>query len=119
MARDSAPMIVFPTKTGNTASDLTPRAARDARSRVGAAFATGLVVGAATAYAFNWAGVGLGLEREDAVEIFYNASITSWLNATLDLQVIEPAPTKKLGSSGGLEGVDTTVVAGLRLHVRF
>jgi porin len=61
----------------------------------------------------------LGLEREDAVELYYNASITSWLNATLDLQVIEPALTKHLGSSGGLEDVDTTVVAGLRLYVRF
>jgi porin len=60
----------------------------------------------------------LGLEREDAVEIFYNASITSWLNATVDLQVIEPALTRTLGSSG-LESVDTTVVAGLRLYMRF
>jgi porin len=60
----------------------------------------------------------LGLEREDAVEIFYNASITAWLNATVDLQVIEPALTRTLGSSG-LESVDTTVVAGLRLYMRF
>jgi porin len=61
----------------------------------------------------------LGLEREDAVEIFYNASVTSWLNATLDLQIIEPALTKTLSSSRRLESVDTTVVAGLRLYVRF
>jgi porin len=61
----------------------------------------------------------LGLEREDAIEMYYNASITSWLTATLDLQIIEPALTKKLDSSGRLEDVDTTVVAGLRLYVRF
>jgi porin len=61
----------------------------------------------------------LGLEVEDAIEIFYNASITSWLDATVDLQVIEPALTKNLSSSGRLEDVDTTVVAGLRLRVRF
>jgi len=61
----------------------------------------------------------LGLEREDAIEMYYNASITSWLNATLDLQVIEPALTKHLGSSGRLEDTDTAVVAGLRLYVRF
>jgi porin len=60
----------------------------------------------------------LGLEREDAVEIFYNASVTAWLNATVDLQVIEPALTRTLASSG-LESVDTTVVAGLRLSMRF
>jgi carbohydrate-selective porin OprB len=53
------------------------------------------------------------------VEIFYNASVTSWLNATLNLQVIEPALSKTLGSSGQLKDVDTTVVAGLRLYVRF
>jgi porin len=63
--------------------------------------------------------LGLGLEREDAVEIFYNASLTSWLNATADLQIVEPALKKKLGSSGRLENVDTTVIAGLRFYVRF
>lgn len=63
--------------------------------------------------------LGLGLEREDAIEIFYNASVTSWLNATLDLQIIEPALKKNLNSSGRLEDADTTVVAGLRLSVRF
>jgi porin len=63
--------------------------------------------------------LALGLEREDAIEMYYNIAITSWLNATVDLQVIEPALTKKVSSSGGLEEVDTTVVAGLRLYVRF
>jgi porin len=61
----------------------------------------------------------LGLDREDAVELFYNASITPWLNVTADLQVIEPAQTRRLGSSDRLEDVDTAVVAGLRLQVRF
>jgi porin len=63
--------------------------------------------------------LGLGLEREDAIEIFYNAAITSWLNATLDLQVIEPALRKTLSSSGRLKDAETAVVAGLRLYVRF
>jgi porin len=61
----------------------------------------------------------LGLEREDTVEIYYNAAITSWLNATVDLQIVEPALTKHLGSSGRLEDTGTSVVAGLRLYVRF
>jgi porin len=61
----------------------------------------------------------LGLEREDAIEMYYNASITPWLNATLDLQIIEPALTKGLESSGELEDAETAVVAGLRLHVKF
>jgi porin len=56
----------------------------------------------------------LGLEREDAV-----AAVTSWLSATANLQIVEPALTKKLSSSGRLADVDTTVVGGLRLYVRF
>ena len=63
--------------------------------------------------------LGLGLEREDAIEMYYNVSVTSWLNATVSLQVIEPALTKTLSSSGRLEDADTAVVAGLRLHMRF
>jgi hypothetical protein len=27
----------------------------------------------------------LGLEREDAIEMHYDAAVTSWLNATVDL----------------------------------
>jgi porin len=61
----------------------------------------------------------LGLQREDAIELYYNAAITSWLGATAEVQVIQPALTKKLSSSGSLEDVDTTVVAGLRFYVRF
>ena len=61
----------------------------------------------------------LGLDREDAIEMFYNASVTVAADATLDLQIIEPALKKKLNSSGQLTDVDTTVVAGLRFYVRF
>jgi porin len=63
--------------------------------------------------------LALGLEREDAIEMYYNAAVTSWLNATLDLQIIEPAIARKLSSSGRLQDVDTTIVAGLRFYVRF
>ena len=63
--------------------------------------------------------LGLGLEREDAFELYYSAAVTSWLNASLDLQIINPALTKTLSSSGQLENVDTAVVAGLRLYARF
>jgi len=61
----------------------------------------------------------LGLSKEDAVEMYYNASITKWLTATLDLQIISPALKKTLGSAGQLENVNTSVVAGLRLYARF
>lgn len=60
----------------------------------------------------------LGLDHEDAVEMFYNASLTRWLNMSLDLQVIDPALKKTLGSSG-LRNVDTAVVGGVRMYIRF
>ena len=63
--------------------------------------------------------LNLGLDHEDAIEMFYNAALTPWLNATLDLQVINPGLKKALDSSGNLKDVDTAVVAGLRLYVRF
>ena len=61
----------------------------------------------------------LGLSKEDAVEMYYNASITRWLTATLDLQIINPAIKKTLDSAGQLKDVNTAVVAGLRLYARF
>jgi len=60
------------------------------------------------------------LEKEDAVEIYYNASITRWLTATLDLQIINPALKKTLDPSGQrLQDVGTSLLAGLRLYARF
>src|SRR5262245_11854360 len=61
----------------------------------------------------------LGFSKEDAVEMYYNASITKWLTATLDLQIINPALKKTLDSAGQLKDVNTAVVAGLRLYARF
>jgi len=61
----------------------------------------------------------LGLTQEDAVEMYYNMAVTRWLNATADLQIINQALKKTLDSSGRLRDMDTAVVAGLRLYVRF
>jgi porin len=61
----------------------------------------------------------LGLDHEDVIEMYYNASVTPWLNATLNLQVIETGLKKMVDSSGSLKDVNTTVVAGLRLLARF
>jgi len=63
--------------------------------------------------------LNLGLDKEDAVEMYYNFSVTKWLNATLDLQVIDPALNKFLDSSGRLQNMDTSVVGGLRIYSRF
>jgi len=49
----------------------------------------------------------------------YNVAVTSWLAATLDLQIIEPALARRTNSSTGqLEHVGTTVMPGVRLYVR-
>jgi hypothetical protein len=61
----------------------------------------------------------LGLNKEDAVEIYYNASITRWLNATLDLQIIDQALKKQLDSAGRLTNMKAAVILGLRLYARF
>ena len=61
----------------------------------------------------------LGLDHEDAVEMYYNAALTPWLNATVDLQVVNPGLKKTLDSSNRLTDVNTAVVAGARLYVRF
>jgi porin len=62
----------------------------------------------------------LGLDHEDAVEIFYNAAITQWLRMSLDLQIVNPALKKTLDSSGtALKNIDTAVVGGVRMYVRF
>jgi porin len=63
--------------------------------------------------------LNLGLQKEDAVEMYYNAAITKWLTATLDLQIIKPSLQKTLDSAGQLTDVNTAVVAGLRLYARF
>jgi porin len=62
--------------------------------------------------------LALGLDREDAVEMYYRFAVTEWLDATVDLQLIDPGLKKRLNSAGQLEGVGTTVVPGVRLYVR-
>ncbi len=63
--------------------------------------------------------LSLGLQREDAIEIYYNAAVTQWLNVTGDLQIIGPGIQKALNAASQLANVDTAVVAGARLRVRF
>jgi len=61
----------------------------------------------------------IGLDREDAVELYYNVAVVKSIGATLDLQVVNPALTKTASGSGGVKNVDTAVVGGLRAFVRF
>jgi len=64
--------------------------------------------------------LNVGLEVEDAVELYYNAVITPWLNVSVDLQIVESALNKDLDSSNRrLVNMDTAVVGGLRVYLRF
>jgi porin len=64
--------------------------------------------------------LALGLEHEDAFEAYYNFAVTGWLSATADLQVVHSGLNKTPNSAGpGLMNVDTDVIAGIRLRVRF
>jgi porin len=62
----------------------------------------------------------LGLGHEDAIELYYNAAITSWFSAALDLQIIDQALARKLDASGSqVSDLNTAVVLGLRAYIRF
>jgi len=61
----------------------------------------------------------LGLDHEDAIELYYKLAATKWLGLTVDLQIINPALNKTLTSGGRLKDVDTAVIGGLRAFVRF
>jgi porin len=62
----------------------------------------------------------LGLGHEDAIELYYNAEITHWLSAALDLQIIDQALKRTLNaSSSQLRDMNTAVVLGLRVYARF
>jgi porin len=63
--------------------------------------------------------LGLGLDHEDAVELFYDVAITPWLRATADLQIVMPGLKKELNSANQLTDLNTAVVGGLRVYTRF
>lgn len=61
----------------------------------------------------------LGLNHEDAVELYYNAAITPWLSVSPSLQIINSGLNKTLDANGSFNDLDTTYVAGLRVGIRF
>jgi porin len=62
----------------------------------------------------------LGLDHEDAVELFYNAAVTPWLSVSPSLQIISPALNKAFDSTiSDFKDLDTTYIAGVRVGIRF
>jgi porin len=56
----------------------------------------------------------LGLDREDAVEMYYNVAVTGWLEATLDLQIINNALTRTPRERSAAEKAPDDVDVSLR-----
>jgi len=61
----------------------------------------------------------LGLDHEDAVELYYNAAVTPWLSVSPSLQIISPGLNKALDANGNFQDLDTTYIAGVRVGIRF
>jgi len=46
--------------------------------------------------------------------------VTQWLSASLDLQILNPVIKKTVSSGGGgVKDIDTGIVVGARMYVRF
>ncbi|MGZ8922789.1 MAG: carbohydrate porin [Methylosarcina sp.] len=63
--------------------------------------------------------LGLGLDHEDAIELYYTAAVTPWLNVSPRLQVINSGLNKTLDENDQLQDMDTTVEASLRINILF
>jgi len=63
--------------------------------------------------------LGLGLDHEDAIEMYYTAAITPWLNVSPNLQVINSGMNKTLSNGNGLQNMNTAVEANLRMNIQF
>jgi len=62
---------------------------------------------------------GLGLEHEDAIELYYNASVTPWLSISPSVQIINSGLNRALDSDGNLKDLRTTYIVGARVGIRF
>jgi porin len=61
----------------------------------------------------------LGLDHEDAVELYYNVAVTPWLSISPSFQVIFPALDKTLDASGDFKSLDNIYMLGVRVGIRF
>ena len=62
---------------------------------------------------------GIGLDHEDAVELYYSASVTPWLTVSPSFQAVRSGLTKTLDSSNDFKNLHTTYLVGVRVGIRF
>jgi len=63
--------------------------------------------------------LNLGLNRESAVEVYYNFAVTPWLSISPSYQYISPALDKVQDGNGNFKNLDNTQLLGVRVGVRF
>lgn len=63
--------------------------------------------------------LGLGLDHEDAIELYYAAAVTPWLDVSPHLQVINSGLSKTLDENNLLQDMDTAVEVNLRMNIKF
>ena len=61
----------------------------------------------------------LGLNRESAVEVYYNFAVTPWLSISPSYQYISPALDKVQDGNGNFKDLDNTQLLGIRVGLRF
>jgi porin len=61
----------------------------------------------------------LGLNRESAVEVYYNFAVTPWLSLSPSYQYISTALDKVQDENGNFKNLDNTQLLGVRVGVRF
>ncbi len=63
--------------------------------------------------------LNLGLDKEDAIEMYYTASVTPWFSVSPNLQVVNSAMNKTLDNNGELQDLDVSLEASLRMNIKF
>ena len=63
--------------------------------------------------------LGLGLDHEDAIEMYYTVAITPWFNVSPNLQVINSGMNKIISNGNELQNMNTAVEANLRMNILF
>ncbi|MCQ8102593.1 carbohydrate porin [Methylomonas sp. SURF-2] len=63
--------------------------------------------------------LGLGLNHEDAIELYYSAAVMPLLNVSPHLQIINSGLNKTLDDNNQLRNMSTAVEASLRMNILF
>lgn len=60
----------------------------------------------------------LGLDHENALELYYSFSVAPWLTVSPSIQAVRSGLTKTLDADGEFKDLDTTYLLGVRFGVR-